>query len=166
MGAADMAEREAFMQKELMIEKVRDYLEKDEWKYEYNPTKEIIRTGMGLKSKLGHIQIFFVFGEKGYSVVAYPQMNAGIEERQETMEFITRANWGLRNGNFEMDLSDGQVRYKLYVNTQEQEKLPEQIVKESFGIPILMFERYGDGLAAVMLGFSDAKTEIEKAERE
>ena len=34
------------------------------------------------------------------------------EVRAAVAEYITRANYGLRIGNFEMDYTDGEVRYK------------------------------------------------------
>lgn len=34
------------------------------------------------------------------------------DARMAVAEFITRANYGMRIGNFELDLRDGEVRYK------------------------------------------------------
>ena len=34
------------------------------------------------------------------------------DKRDVVCRYITRANYGLRNGNLEMDLDDGEVRYK------------------------------------------------------
>ena len=44
-----------------------------------------------------------------YSVVPF---NVPEEGRPAVMEFITRANYGLLIGNFELDLADGEVRFK------------------------------------------------------
>ena len=38
------------------------------------------------------------------------------EMRVPMAEFLTRANYGLRIGNFEMDFEDGEVRYKSSVD--------------------------------------------------
>ena len=38
--------------------------------------------------------------------------------RQTAMEFITRANYGMSIGNFEMDLSDGEIRYKTSLDAR------------------------------------------------
>ena len=34
------------------------------------------------------------------------------------MKYLTLANYGVVNGNFEMDLSDGEIRYKSYVDAR------------------------------------------------
>lgn len=56
-----------------------------------------------------------------YSV--YPH-NAPAERRLALSELLTRANYGLANGNFEMDFQDGEIRYKTYVDTQNEPLLP------------------------------------------
>src|SRR5438552_649977 len=38
--------------------------------------------------------------------------------RLAVAEYLTRANWGLLNGNFELDFNDGQVRFKTSIQLQ------------------------------------------------
>jgi len=38
------------------------------------------------------------------------------ERRREVSDFLTRANYGLADGNFELDFEDGEVRYKTAVH--------------------------------------------------
>lgn len=42
-------------------------------------------------------------------------MHVPVVRRLAMAEFLTRANFGLRIGNFEMDMRDGQVRYKTSI---------------------------------------------------
>jgi hypothetical protein len=56
-----------------------------------------------------------------YSV--YPH-NAPTERRLALAELLTRANYGMANGNFEMDFTDGEIRYKTYIDTQGEPLLP------------------------------------------
>lgn len=44
------------------------------------------------------------------------------------MEYITGANYGLRNGNFEMDVEDGEIRYKVYVNVKGMNDISDDII--------------------------------------
>ncbi len=74
------------------------------------------------------------------------------------------ANYGLVNGNFELDLRDGEIRYKTYVNCDGLESLSEAVIQDSIYVGCVMMDRYGDGIAALAMGFSDADTEIKKAE--
>jgi hypothetical protein len=40
------------------------------------------------------------------------------ERRREVSEFLTKANYGLADGNFELDFDDGEVRYKTVLHVQ------------------------------------------------
>ena len=40
------------------------------------------------------------------------------ERRLDVSEFLTKANYGLADGNFELDFDDGEVRYKTVLHVQ------------------------------------------------
>lgn len=147
-----------------IVDQVRDYLDQNDWKYEYIADRNYIKAGVNLKCKLQTVKLLITFNEKGYTVLASATMNASEDTRASVLEYISRANFGLRNGNFEMDLRDGEVRYKTYTNCRGLDRLPNEIIEDSIIIPPMMFSRYGDGMAALMFGFSDPETEIKKAE--
>ncbi len=50
-------------------------------------------------------------------------------KRGAIAEFITRANYGLIIGNFELDFSDGEVRYKTAIDVEDEELSTETIQK-------------------------------------
>ena len=50
-------------------------------------------------------------------------------KRMEIAEFITKANYGLIIGNFELDFSDGEVRYKTAIDVEDGELARETIEK-------------------------------------
>lgn len=147
-----------------MIDRVRDFMDKDDWKYEYDGERQLIRAGVNLKCKLQSVRLFISFNENGYTAVVVPPLKADEANRTNVMEYLTRANYGLRNGNFEMDLGDGEVRYKVYVNTKGVSDISDEIIEDSIMLPVVMMDRYGDGIAALMFGFSDPVTEIKKVE--
>lgn len=147
-----------------LINEVRDYLDDNNWNYEYEDDRQLIRTGVNLKCKLQSVKMYITFNDNGYTVIAVPAMKADEASKTNVMEYITRANYGLRNGNFEMDVNDGEVRYKVYTNAKGLSGVGTDIIEDSIMIPPLMFDKYGNGMAAIMFGFSDPKTEIEKAE--
>ena len=51
-------------------------------------------------------------------------VKASEAKRVEAMEYITRANYGLIIGNFELDLSDGEVRYKTSLDVEGETLTP------------------------------------------
>lgn len=149
---------------ENMIDLVRNFLDEDEWKYEYDDSMKIIRTGVNLKCKLQSTRLIIRFTDDGMIVLATISMNASEEYRPAIAEYLTRANYGLKNGNFEMDFSDGEIRYKVYTNYKGLEEISREIIEDSIMIPPIMIDRYGDGLAALMFGFSTPEEEIRKVE--
>lgn len=151
---------------EAMINSVRDFLDGDDWNYDFESDNNLIRTGINLDCKLNSINEVIAFSDAGFQVYAMIKLDADEETRPKVMEYITRANYGLRLGNFELDLEDGEIRYKVYTNTKGMTELPQEIVEDAIIVPAMMFDRYGDGLATLMMGFSDPVTEIEKAEKD
>lgn len=147
-----------------IVDQVRDYLDQNDWKYEYIADRNYIRAGVNLNCKLQSVKLLITFNEKGYTVLAVANMNASEDTRKDVLEYISRANYGLRNGNFEMDLNDGEVRFKTYTNCKGMDRISNEIIEDSIIIPPMMFSRYGDGMAALMFGFSDPETEIKKVE--
>lgn len=64
-------------------------------------------------------------------------------------EFICRANYGLKNGNFELDMRDGEIRYKSFVDCEGLTPTTE-MVRNSIHCPAAMFDRYGDGIVDII----------------
>ena len=107
-----------------MLDQVRDFMDRDDWHYEFDAGRNAIIAGVSLKCKLHSLKLFIVFNERGYTCMAVCPMKADEETRAATVEYITRANYGLRNGNFEVDMNDGEIRYKCYVNFHGLDNLP------------------------------------------
>ena len=150
-----------------MAEKVQDYMDGMGWKYgfKFDEERPQISAGVNLDCKLQSLQLRFLFSRDGYCVLGTIRLNADEETRPLVMEYLTRANYGLRNGNFELDLRDGEVRYKLFVPGRHLDDLPGDLIKDSIMLPPTMVDRYGNGLLAIMMGVTtDVEGEINKAE--
>lgn len=80
-----------------------------------------------------------------YSVFAEP---VAPERRADTAEFLMRANYGLMVGNFEMDLSDGDVRYKTSIQL-DAPQIPLETVRNVVLPNLVVMDRYLPGLRAV-----------------
>lgn len=152
------------MDQEQIVDAVRDWLDGDEWHYEYNAEHHLINMGINLKSKIKSGKIFIDIKDDCYVVYLYSPIDGDKDKIDELLKYLTLANRGLLNGNFELDLSDGEIRYKTFVNCDGMKTLPTEVIQDSIYIPCIMMDRYGDGIAALALGFSDAETEIKKIE--
>ena len=153
------------MDPEQIVDALRDWLDSDDWHYEYDAERHLIKAGITLDCKLRNARIFIpIRGDGSYIVNIYSPVSGDPASLDELIKYVAMANYGLANGNFDIDVSDGEVRYKTYVNCKDMKELPAQIIKDSIYAGWCMMDRYGNGLAALAMGFSDAETEIKKAE--
>ena len=146
---------------------VRSFLVNDDWKFDFNADRGVFNFGLNIDGKLGKLDYSIRVRENFFTVYAVAPINADRKDPKAMAamaEFITRANYGLPNGNFEMDVNDGEIRYKCYVNVKGMNDISDDIIDDSIKLPALMIDRYGDGMAALMFGFSDPATEIQKVE--
>ena len=85
------------------------------------------------------------------------------EVRAAVAEYITRANYGLRIGNFEMDYSDGEVRYKSSFDF-EGETLTPKLIKNTMYPAVHTMDFYLPGLLGVMYGNKTPVEAIQETE--
>ena len=78
-------------------------------------------------------------------------------------EFITRANYGMIVGSFEMDYGDGEVRYKTSIDV-EGDRLSLGLVRQLVYINVLMMDRYLPGIMKVAYGDVDPAAAIDSIE--
>jgi hypothetical protein len=83
-----------------------------------------------------------------YSVCPY---NVPEEGRPAAMEFVTRVNYGLLVGNFELDLADGEVRFKTSLDVRGAELTPI-LVARAIMPNLLGMNTYLPGIAAIVGG--------------
>ena len=153
----------------LLQESVKQYLDSQEWHYDFNEEKRYYSLNMSLKC-VDHCRIVIDFkgdenGDNGFVVYTFFPINVPENRRSAVSEFLTRANYGLLNGNFEMDFEDGEIRYKVMTRCGDIDYDPDSmefIVDCGF----MMFERYGHALLSVIYGNVDPKQAVEAAENE
>ena len=119
---------------------VEHYLQSQEWHYKFEEERNLFTMTMGLK-KIDSSKIYIRIGE----------------------DYVTRANYGLRNGNLEMDLDDGEVRYKTYFYAKN--RIPNQEEIERYvDISFLTLDRYAEGLMKILYADLDDKAAIQLVE--
>ncbi len=125
---------------------------------------DYIKMGFNIDSRLTKTDLRIIFRNNFVLVYAYSPLKVDQDQLSRVARYITMANFGLKAGGFEMDYSDGEVRYKVFLETRFLDELPHGLIMHSIRVALGMMERYGDGLATLMMGYSDPETEIEKAE--
>lgn len=138
---------------------IYDFLEGDNWQFSFDDKEGIFKFGLLIKGPIKRLRYIVDVKENEYIVYAIPPL--GADDSDEKMmssmaEFVCHANYGLKNGNFEFDMRDGEVRFKSYVDCNGVTPTMD-IVKNSIYCPAAMFDHYGTGILSIILGNSTAK---------
>lgn len=80
--------------------------------------------------------------------VLFP-VNVNDERRLAIAEFITRANYGITIGNFEMDFADGELRFKSSIDVEDNH-LTTALVRNLVYNSLIMMNKYLPGIMAVI----------------
>lgn len=73
------------------------------------------------------------------------------KKRAVVADYLTRANYGLLIGNFEMDFDDGEVRYKSCIDVTG-DRLTPALIKRLVYANVFMMDKYLPGLMSVIYG--------------
>lgn len=74
-----------------------------------------------------------------------------VKKRAAIAEFLTRANFGLNIGNFEMDYSDGEIRYKTSIDVTT-DRLTTGLIDPLVKASLVAMDDYLPGIEAVLAG--------------
>ena len=134
-----------------IIDEIKTFFKNNNWKYEYNKEDNIFISGLDMGNVLGNVRMFILLEENSYNV--YMILNSKSEGSNYPLiaEFLHRANYGLKDGNFEMDYRDGEIRYKSFVNFKNID-VSQEVIEESIIVGAAMIASYGKGLLKLMLG--------------
>jgi hypothetical protein len=132
-----------------IIEAMQKFLKEDGWPFSEMEGKTILRTGFSGKN--GKWTCFAQAREDQQQLIFYSVCpNAAPEDKRAgAMEFITRANYELVIGNFEMDLSDGEIRYKTSIDV-EGDELTSALIRQIVYYNVMTMNKYLPGLMSVL----------------
>ncbi|HEY5955912.1 MAG TPA: YbjN domain-containing protein [Polyangiaceae bacterium] len=129
------------------------FFEDDGWAITKQPEHEII--WVGFEGNNGQWKCCAQAREEEQQVVFYSICPRRVEAsmRAAMAEFITRANYGIVIGNFELDYSDGEVRFKTSIDVEDA-RLTPPLIHHVVYANLLMTDRYLPGVTAIIEGQS------------
>lgn len=130
---------------------VVSYFHNENWNFERIENSENLRCGV--KGKNTSYRMFFHIKEASDRLVVYAISPFNIPEnkRAAAAEFIARANYGVYFGNLELDMDDGEFRYKTSIDI-EGGTLTEKMVQNLIGWAIWGVDKYYTGVMAIVYG--------------
>ncbi len=90
-------------------------------------------------------------------------INVPSDRRQKIAELLTRANYGIVIGNFEMDFRDGEVRYKTSIDVEGAE-LTRALMHRLVGANLMTFDRYLPAIMSALYSDVTPQAAVEKVE--
>lgn len=85
-------------------------------------------------------------------------MLAAPERRQNVAEFITRVNYGLILGNFEMDYEDGEIRYKTSADVSAGATFDFPLLRQLVYTNVLVMDKFFPAIAKILYGNMEPAT--------
>lgn len=141
---------------------INQFLTQDDWHFSFDEEDGIFSFNLTMQNKLKKVVYKVRVRDDSYTVYTGMPLDA-TDCKAEMAEFLTRANYGLINGNFEMDYRDGEIRYKIHIPCEDM--LPSQaVIKRSIYTPAAMFDRYGNGIVAVLFGMQSPEEAVKASE--
>lgn len=142
---------------------VQQFFQLDDWPYNLIEGRSVYKTGF--EGKNGQFTCYAQERTEQEQFVFYAifPVRAPQDRLPEVAEFLNRANYGMIIGNFEMDYSDGEIRYKTSIDLEDVQEI-SPLIRHLLYANVMTMDKYFPGLMRVLYGGIspvDAITEIE-----
>ena len=130
---------------------VIDYLEARDIPYVLDDSRRRRRLPEPLRD--GPWTVYVAMLEADEQLMVHSTFNPPVpaEARAEIALLLTRVNFGIVHGNFELDLDDGELRYKTSIDVRG-DRLTEALFENVVAANVSMFDRYVPAIEAVVRG--------------
>lgn len=132
-----------------ILDAITRFFQEDNWPFTPLEGKTILRTGF--QGGNGQWTCYAQAREEQEQFVFYSvcPVNAPEDRRPAIAEFITRSNYGMIIGNFELDFNDGEMRYKTSIDVEDDE-LRQPLIRHLVYANVLTMNRYLPGIMKVL----------------
>jgi len=146
-----------------IFDSIQRFFTEDEWYYMQLDGQPILQ--MSSQGKNGRWTCYAQANEEQFLFFFYSvcPINIPEEKRSQISEFLTRANYGLKIGNFEMDFRDGELRYKTSLDV-ENDRLSTALISNAVYANVWTMDRYLPGILSVVYSDTAPIDVIQKVE--
>ncbi|NES86249.1 MAG: YbjN domain-containing protein [Moorea sp. SIO2B7] len=151
------------LEKENIFEAIIDFFKAEEWQFQIIQEQQTLR--LIFKGNNGQWDCYARAREKQQQFVFYSICPIKILDSkiQAIAEFIARANYGMIIGNFELNFTNGEIRYKTSIDVQG-DLISSALIKQVVYANVTMMDEYLPGILAVVdkdVSSAEAIAEIE-----
>jgi hypothetical protein len=134
-----------------IFESFCSFLDEDNWRYRADEDQSVIK--FGIQGETADFDCYVDIKPDRYLCILYVIAPNRVPplKRTQAAEFLTRANYGLILGCFELDMDDGEIRYRTSVQVEDSE-MSQAMVKTIINVSFGTMERYYSGLMSIIYG--------------
>jgi hypothetical protein len=142
-----------------------NFFEADEWPLIEDEDEPILY--MNFQGENGQWHCLAKVREAEDQCVFYSLYPEAIPEDKRSIlaEFLTRANYGMILGNFELDFDDGEIRYKTSIDV-EGDRLTPTLVQNLVYTNVMTMDQYLPGILAILEQNLTAKDALDLVEKQ
>lgn len=147
-----------------IFQAVVGFFQEDDWHFDRVEGREALT--MGFSGQNGTWRCLAMVDQEREQFAFFSSLDTKVplEKRRLAAEYLTRANYGLPLGNFELDFSDGEVRCKTSIDI-EGGTLTNTMVRNIVYCNCALMDRYLPGLMKVVYGSTMPEAAIQEIEQ-
>lgn len=134
-----------------LFARVRTFFDENRWNYQRLDGQPVLLTAFIGTSGTWRAAAVVNEVEQQISIFSMVDTQVPDEHRPAVMEYITRANFGLGLGNFEMDLTDDEVRCKTCLSAESQ-PFNRAALRMMVRHNAMLMDQFAEGLCKVAQG--------------
>ena len=122
-----------------------EFFEEDGWEFQSVDGASVLSMGFSGKNGKWLCYAHAREAEAQFAFYSVLSVNVPADKRHKVAEFITRINYGMMIGNFEMDYIDGEVRYKTSIDVDGTD-LTSTIIQQIVYPNLIITDHYFHGI--------------------
>lgn len=141
------------------------FFEKHEWSFHQHADKPVLHTHF--VGKKGRWQCVAVAREEDEVIVflsLFPSMSP-VNRRAACAELLTRLNYGLKHGSFQMDMEDGEIRFATSLMTITKEVSLDDVERLVF-VNVSTMDDWYDAIMKVIHGGVSPEMAVARKEKQ
>jgi len=133
-----------------------EILNQNGWDFDFDNKNEIIK--LDINGVNTNFHVFLLVDEEQESLLCNTHIDQKIphSKRLEVCDFMSRVNYELANGNFEMDMDNGEIRYRTFLDLADTVPSKDQVLN-MFWNGVLGFDTFYPGLMKLVYGRCSAE---------
>lgn len=156
-------DRKPFLSDRTILQEMLNFFTEDDWNFTKLQGESVLQ--LPFQGKNGRWSCYAKAREEKKQFVFYSlcPITAPKDKRPAVAEFLTLANYGLMIGNFELDLNDGEIRYKTSIDIVG-DRLSFALIKNLVYTNVTMMDEYLPGILLVINDDTSPQEAITKIE--